>query len=244
MIEFSDTENSIDLLNSSEYLIPFLKHYFSHIFNQPKHKQDMIENALIQASEYLKRILSDPNESIRGDWYAENDITDKNVFIILELTINDIINSNDKPKSLYTAYFWANVIRTYNSDIDIHTAYKYFNVIESLTYRKLCEIKLSYEYEAGRGNWNYDEIDPEYFNKLGLHVQTPFYSISQDIDDLYNLDILSGPSIPTLNERKFVPRIPFVTPFGKRLYELMNLSEISDRDITSTFSLWNVRCKT
>ena len=165
MTEFSDTENSIDLFNSSKYLIPFVKAYFSHILNQPKHKQDIIENALKQASEYLNRILSDPNESIRGDWYAENDITDSNVFNTLELTINDIINSNDKPKSLYTAYFWANVIRTYNSDIDIYTAYKYFNVIGSLSYRKLCEIKLSFEYEAGLGNWNYDEIDPEYFKK-------------------------------------------------------------------------------
>ena len=125
----------------------------------------------------------------------------------------------------------------------MQTAYKYFNVIESLSYRKLCVIKLSFEYKIGNGYWDYDEINTEYFNKLGLQDQTPFYSISQDIVDLYDLDILTGASIPTLNERKFASRIPFTSPFGKRLYELMNLNKISNHDITSTFSLWNVRCK-
>lgn len=243
MSEF-DIKNYIDLFNNLKDVTSYIKDYFPYILNQPEHVRDIIEYSLKQTSEYLNKKLLDPNESIRGDWYSEDSITDNGSFRILELTIKDIINSNDKAKSIYTAYFWANVNRTCNADIDIQTAYKYFNVIESISYRKLCIIKLSFEYKIGNGYWDYDEINTENFNKLGLQDQTPFYSISQDIDDLYDLDILTGASISTLNERKFVPRIPLATPFGKRLYELMNLNEILDRDITSTFSLWNVRPKT
>ena len=109
MSEF-DIKLYITIISNSIKLISFMKKYFPYILNQPEHWQDIIENSLKQASEYLNKKLSDPNESIRGDWYSENSITDNESFRILELTIKDIINSNDKEKSIYTAYFWAMLI--------------------------------------------------------------------------------------------------------------------------------------
>ena len=153
-LEFNDIKNSFDLLNNLKDVPSFVRTYFPYILSQPEHRQNFIESSLKQALKYLNNILLEPNESIRGDWHTENDITDSIAFKILELTINDIINSNDKAKSIYTAYFWANVNRTYNADIDMQTAYKYFNVIESLSYRKLCVIKLSFEYKIGNGYWH------------------------------------------------------------------------------------------
>ena len=101
-------------------------------------------------SEYIneKNQSEEPGDTWRNDWFSENEVSVNCIpQRLLEKTITEIIEDSAERKSEYIAKFWVNICRTSNSDIDEATAFSYFEVIESLSWRQLCIIRLNVSFQ-------------------------------------------------------------------------------------------------
>ena len=185
----------------------------------------------------------------RNDWFPENQISNNRIpRRLLEKTIKEIINDSEERKSEYIAKFWVNICLTSNSDIDESTAFSYLGVIESLSWRQLCIIRLVILCDDEKVDMiSIDETEAEkWIEQMSQGDQTSFYCISREYEKLANDKCFevenpiraSAIQPPLLMLR---PEIAHATPYTCRLHSLMNLHEIPDGNIEQTFSLWNVR---
>ena len=184
-------------------------------------------------------------DPLRNDWFAENEVLNNHIpFRLLEKTIREISSDSAERKSKYIAKFWVNICLTSNADIDEATAFSYFEVIESLSWRQLCIIRLAILSE--NKEVDIDSVpNEEYLEQMSQDEQTRFYSISREFekltDDHYvqsvNMLIDENTNDTFLERPSFLP----VPAYTRRLYSLMNLDEIPIKEIIKTFSPWKVR---
>ncbi|MDE0326677.1 MAG: hypothetical protein OXN27_22340 [Candidatus Poribacteria bacterium] len=159
--------------------------------NDPIHVKERLARSLEIMSEYMheKHQSKDPGDAWRNDWFAENQVSNRRIaFRLLEKTIKEIINDSEERKSEHIAKFWVNICRTSNSDINEATAFSYLEVIESLSWRQLCIIRLVILYEDKKVKM--DSIDEEekekWIEQMPQDDQTSFYSISREYENLKN----------------------------------------------------------
>ena len=217
--------------------------------NDPIHVKERLAHSLEMMSEYMheKHQSKDPGDASRNDWFAENQASNRRTaFRLLEKTIKEIINDSEERKSKYVAKFWVNVCLTSNSDIDEATAFSYFEVIESLSWRQLCIIRIialceNQEVDIRRIS---NEEDVE---QMPQDEQTSFYSISREYENLMNNRYIESTVIArsSENDDPFLssPSNGWLPGYTRRLHSLMNLNEIPIEDIIKIFSPWNVTQK-
>ena len=193
-------------------------------------------------------------DPLRNDWFAENEVLNNHIpFRLLEKTIREIINDSAERKSEHIAKFWVNICLTSNADIDEATAFSYLEVIESLSWRQLCIIRIialceNQEVDIRRIYDEYDdESGEEYVKQMSQDEQTSFYSISREYENLMNNRYIESIALYRDEESND----PFLTTpsngrlpgYTRRLHSLMNLDEIPLEDIIETFSPWDVKRK-
>ena len=191
--------------------------------------------------------------------FSENEVSGHRVpHQLLEKTIKEIINDSAERKSEYIAKFWVNICLTSNSDIDESTAFSYFEVIESLSWRQLCILRLAIllenqEVVIGRMGKEITtgtsafEILGEWFVQMPQNEQTRFYSFSRDFKKLVDADYIQCSGFMSSDEFNepcmLYPGKARLTDYTKRLHSLMNLDEIPIKEIEETFSIWDVKRK-
>ena len=213
--------------------------------NDPIHVKERLARSLEMMSEYMreKHQSKDPGDAWRNDWFAENQVSNRRIASrLLEKTVKEIINDSEERKSEYIAKFWVNICLTSNSDIDEATAFSYFEVIESLSWRQLCIIRLVILCE----NKEVDTCPIKEIERKSENDQSAFYFISRDFDSLINDGYIRlAETSKTIHADPYVryPSMAWTIDYTKRLHSLMNLYEIPMNEIIETFSLWNVRPK-
>ena len=213
---------------------------FRHvILNQPDHVIERVFKSFSSAQEYNDKKLQ-CGETLRGDWYYDNDNNVKFAEDMVRQTISD----TQGKKSEYITKFHVNIRFSSNDDIDEHTAFSYLETIESLSWRQLCIIRLAILSE--NKEVDIDSVpDEEYLKQMPQDEQTRFYSIGREFqklaDDHYiqslSMFIDENTNDPFLRRPIFLP----VPAYTRRLHSLMNLHEIPIEDIVQTFSPWKVR---
>ena len=219
---------------------------FRHvILNQPDHVIERVFNSFSSAQEYNDKKLQ-CGETLRDDWYYDNDNNVKFAEDMVRQTISD----TQGKKSEYITKFHVNIRFSSNDDIDEHTAFSYLEAIESLSWRQLCIIRLVILYEDKKVDMiSIDKEEKEkWIKQMPKDNQTRFYSISREYENLANSKyfevdnprLYSGIQPPLLLLR---PELAHATDYTHRLHSLMNLHEIPPKDIEEVFSIWNVRLK-
>ena len=173
---------------------------------------------------------------------------------LIEKTVKEIINDSQESKSEHIAKFLVNICLTSNADIDEATAFSYFEMIESLSWRQLCiigvvilcenkEVNMSPIGVAAGNIGAVEEKEVEHI-QMSQDELTRFYSISRDFQKLIDNKYLQTTIAENVDRNEpfldslHVEQIPDYT---RRLHSLMNLNEIPIKDIVKTFSPWE--CK-
>ena len=215
---------------------------FKHvILNQPDHVIERVFNSFSSAQEYNDKKLQ-CCETLRGDWYYDNDNNVKFAEDMVRQTISD----TQGKKSEYITKFHVNIRFSSNDDIDEHTAFSYLETMESLSWRQLCIIRLIFLSEDQEVEAR--PLSGRDVEEMPQDKRTSFYSISREYQNLMDDRYIEGPSVPTSTEIRepFVsfPGTGWLSASTRRLHSLMNLHEIRPKeDIEDVFSIWNVRLK-
>ena len=219
--------------------------YFAR--HHPAHTKEHLARNLELMSEYMREKQHQskyPGDTWRNDWFSEDQVSNPRVLRrLLDKTIKEIINDSQESKSEHIAKFWVNICLTSNADIDEATAFSYLEIIESLSWRQLCIIRLAIlldNREVGYNSVEHNDIE-----KMPEDERTSFHSISRDFGKLENAHYIQFVSMSLDSET----REPYASHPGfaqlpdstRRLHSLMNLHEIPIEDIEKTFSPWNVK---
>ena len=218
--------------------------YFAR--HQPAHVKEHLASSLEGMSEYMreKHQSKDPGDTWRNDWFSENQVSNPRVLRrLLDKTVKEIINDSQESKSEHIAKFWVNICLTSNADIDEATAFLYFEVIESLSWRQLCMIRLIALCEDGEVDIHF--ISQKDVEQMPQNNRTIFYSISREYEKLKDARYIQSDEIgrSAENNDPFLPSPSYgwLPDSTRRLYLLMNLDDIPIEDIVKTFSPWKVR---
>ena len=213
--------------------------------NDPIHVKERLARSLEMMSEYMceKHQSKAPGDAWRNDWFAENQVSNRRTaFRLLEKTIKEIINDSEEKKSEHIAKFWVNICLTSNADIDEATAFSYFEVIDSLSWRQLCIIRLIIL--CKNKEVEYNGVGHNDVEQMPQNERTSFHSISRDFGKLADADHIQFVSMPTdretLEPYASHPGLAELPADTTRLYSLMNLDEIPIKEIVKTFSPWKV----
>ena len=207
-------------------------------------KERIERNWELMSKDMRKKVAQ--GDRLRNDWFAENEVLNNHIpFRLLEKTIREITSDSAERKSKYIAKFWVNICLTSNSDIDEATAFSYFEVIESLSWRQLCMIRLIVLCEDGELDIRH--IRDEDVKQMPQDEQTRFYSIGREYEKLKDARYIQSTEISRSGENNdpFLPSpiYGWLPDYTRRLHSLMNLDEIPITDIEETFSLWDVKRK-
>lgn len=216
--------------------------YFAR--QHPAHTKEHLARNLALMSEYMREKQhqsKDPSGTWRNDWFSGNQVSNLRVLRrLLDKTVKEIINDSQERKSEHLAKFWVNICHTSNADIDEATAFSYFEVIESLSWRQLCIIRFIALLKDQKVE--YDGANVEQMSK---NEQTSFHSISRDFGKLADAHYIQFVGMPTDTETHEPyashPGLAQLPASTKRLHSLMNLYEIPMNEIIETFSPWKVR---
>ena len=141
--------------------------------------------------------------------------------------------------------FWVNVCLTSYADIDEATAFSYLEVIESLSWRQLCIIRIVMLCENQEVDIRH--IRDEDVEQMPQDEQTSFYSISREFEKLkdnrYIMSSEFGRSDENYDPFLDSPSYGWLPDYTSRLHSLMNLDEIPIEDIIKIFSPWNITPK-
>ncbi len=252
--------NEIDIIQNIDLLDPILKaggmlgksvaktlvlRIFRHvILNQPDHIIERVFNSFSSGQEYNNKKLQ-CGDTIRTDWYFENDNNAK----FVEDLVRQIITDTQGRKSEYITKFHVNIRFSSNDDIDEHTAFLYLETMDSLSWRQLCIISLIVLNKRGRVRCNH--ITDQKVENLPNDQRMAFHTISREYKELMDRGYVSGASVSHLrtegkwNEEPWLdsPALWGVSYYIERLYDLMNLHEIPKKEIIQTFPMWDIKFK-
>ena len=226
--------------NTTRSVIRLVDYFAGH---QPLHVKERLGFSLERMSKYIseKGQSNNPGDALRNDWFPENQVSNNRIpRRLLEKTVKEIINDSEERKSEYIAKFWVNICLTSNSDIDEATAFSYLEVIESLSWRQLCIIRLVILSE----NKEVDTCPIKEIEQKSENDRSAFYFISRDFDSLINDGYIQlAETSKTIHAEPYLryPSMAWTIDYTKRLHSLMNLYEIPINEIIEIFSLWNVK---
>ena len=253
--------NEIDIIQNIDILDPILKtggilgksvvktvvlRIFRHvILNQPDHVIERVFNSFSLGQEYNDKKLQ-CGDTIRADWYFDNDNNVK----FVEKMVKQLISDTQGKKSEYITKFYVNIRFSSNDDIDEHTAFSYLETIDSLSWRQFCIIRLI----ALNDNEKIDRhsnISDEKVENLSDDQRMTFHTIGREYRELMDNHYIDGTSMPHVSSQDKWNKEPWLDSpelwgmpnYTKRLHDLMGLNEIPNREITETFSIWGVKLK-
>ena len=226
--------------------------YFAR--HHPAHTKKHLARNLELMSEYMREKQhenKDPGDTWRNDWFSENQVSNPRVLRrLLDKTVKEIINDSEERKSKHIAKFWVNICLTSNADIDESTAFSYLETIESLSWRQLCIIRIIALNDNGKID-RHSKISDEIVEKLSDDQRMTFHAIGREYQELMDNHYIDGTAMPHVSSQDKwngepwldAPEFWGMPNYTKRLHDLMDLNEISDREITDTFSVWGVKLK-
>ena len=216
---------------------------FRHvILNQPDHVIERVFNSFSSGQAYNDKKLQE-GDTIRGDWYFDND----NNLKFAESMVRQLIEDTQGKKSEYITKFHVNVRFSSNDDIDEHTAFSYLQIMDSLSWRQLCIIRLIVLNE--NNGVSYRSMGSERLETLSDDQRMTFHAIGREYRELLDKGYVEGSSMGQISSRDKWKSEPWLdTPalwgvpyYIKRLHDLMNLCEIPKPEIIKTFSIWDVK---
>ena len=237
---------SVKTISATTLSIIRLIDYFAG--HEPLHVKERLGRSLELMSKYMheKNQSKNPGDAWRNDWFPENQVSNhRTLRRLIEKTVKEIINDSQEKKSEQIAKFLVNICLTSNSDIDEATAFSYFEVIESLSWRQLCIIRVIMLCESGEVDIRH--IRDEDVEQMPQDERTRFYSISREYeklkDDRYIMSSEFGRSEENYDPFLNSPSYGWLPDYTSRLHSLMNLDEIPIEDIIKIFSPWNITPK-
>ena len=192
-----------------------------------------------QAAGGIAQRLKD-GEEFRKDGFVEEPATNNpNWEEVVESTLKKVMDATEEPKIKFIASLTENV--HFDEDLDIDTYRQILKVLDELSYRQLCIVRLVHLCENREVAVRF--IETEDIKQMPQDEQTRFYSIGRDYKHLMDNDYFTGSSIPTLNGNPFVsnPGSGQLLYYTKRLQAFVNLDGISLEDIKKTLSLWDMK---
>ena len=219
---------------------------FRHvILNEPDHVIERVFHSLSLGEKYNNKKLKS-GDTLRADWYFDNDNNVK----FVEKMVKQLISDTQGEKSTYITKFYVNIRFSSNDDIDEHTAFSYLETIDSLSWRQLCIIRLIALNDNGKID-SHSSISDEKIENLSDDQRMTFHAISREYRELMDNYYIEGSSMPQVSSRDKWYREPWLDApelwgmpnHTKRLHDLMDLNEIPDREITETFSIWGIKLK-
>ncbi|MYC40203.1 MAG: hypothetical protein F4X55_04225 [Candidatus Dadabacteria bacterium] len=160
--------------------------------------KERVERSVKLMSKYMDEKVAQ-GDTWRNDWFAENEVSNRHIPLqLLEKTIKEIINDSQERKSVHIAKFWVNVCGTSNSNIDEATAFSYFKVIESLSWRQLCIIRLIVLCRNQAVDLRH--ISGEDVEQMPQDEQARFYFISREYEELMDNHYIESASIMRSSE--------------------------------------------
>lgn len=239
-LKFSETLSALSFI-SDRYMIQSIEEYSnSRLKDHPIFIRENAHNAIKELHKSLKKDMIFGDKEFRKDF-------ELHAWRLFSRLIGSIISDIECKKGKYLAYFWKNIHLSENSYIDINDALEYFDLIESITYRGLCMIKLSLEIND---KWdcelltNLSEEDSE--KLLEKNNQHKLHIISIQTKKLIDMNILSVISKVAIEKPTCTDNFLFTKPtyLGKIIYDLMELDSIPDEDILNLFScLFDIKRK-
>ncbi|MCY3742324.1 MAG: hypothetical protein OXH00_15020 [Candidatus Poribacteria bacterium] len=251
--------NEIEISQNIDILEPILKtggilgksvaktallRIFRHVvLNQPDHVIERVFNSFSLGQEYNDK-KRQCGETLRADWYFEND---NNVKFVEDM-VRQIITDTQGKKSEYITKFYVNIRFSSNADIDEHTAFSYLETMDFLSWRQLCIIRLIVLNRSESDTVSYHSMTDERLKKLSDDQRMTFHAISREYKELMDRGYVSGTSMYSMgsgdkwNNEPWLetPALWEVPYYIKKLHDLMNLHEIPDKEIIETFSIWDV----
>ena len=160
---------------------------FRHVvLNQPDHVIERVFNSFSLGQEYNDKKLQ-CGETIRADWYFEND---NNIKFVEDL-VRQIITDTQGKKSEYITKFHVNIRFSSNNDIDEHTAFSFLEKIDSLSWRQLCIIRLIALNKNHKLDHDYIRyMTMEEIKKLSDDQRMTYHSISREYKELIEVHTL------------------------------------------------------
>ena len=132
----------------------------------------------IQAAEGIAQRLED-DEKFRTDGFFQVTPTNRSkIDEVVESTLKKVIDTTEEPKIKFMAHLTENV--HFDSDLDMDTYRRLLKLLDELSYRQLCIIKLF---------MNADQID---LDNLGKNVTPNLSSILTDCLELNNKEFISS----------------------------------------------------
>ena len=124
-------------------------------------------------------------------------------------------------------------------------------MINTLTYRKLCIIRLVVLQANQEVSLNSISIKDEDIEKMPEHQRTKFHFIGRDYEELVERRIIIGTGMPTGDVNDARVNEPYLDyPYGwrvtyltRKLHDLLCLHEIPEEDMIDFFDIWNLRFK-
>lgn len=193
-----------------------------------------------QAAEGIAQRLA-RGEKYREDGFFEETPTNRsNMEEVVESTLKKVMDTTEEPKIKFMANLTENV--RFDSDLDIDTYRRILKILDELSYRQLCIIKLFMNADQidldnfGNPNVNHNlsSILTDCFEVLDKGLINPNNALMNKIRDLY-LGTLSrhllgkGDTPPQFPG--FVNSVGFSNILGENLFKFAKLNHIPDEDV-------------
>ena len=219
---------------------------FRHvILNEPDHVIERVFHSLSLGEKYNNKKRK-CGETLRADWYFDNDNNVK----FVEKMVKQLISDTQGKKSEYITKFYVNIRFSSNDDIDEHTAFSYLETIDSLSWRQFCIMRLIALNDNGKID-RHSNISDDIVENLSDDQRMKFHAIGREYQELMDNHYIDGTAMPHVSSQDKWNKEPWLDSpelwgmpnYTKRLHDLMDLNEIPNREITETFSIWGIRLK-
>ena len=187
-----------------------------------------------QAAEGIAQRLAN-GEKYREDGFLEKTPTDRSkIDEAIESTLKKVMETTEEPKIKFMANLTENVHFDSDFDLDLDTYRRILKILDELSYRQLCIIKLF---------MNVDQID---LNRLGKQVTPNLSSILTDCFELNDKNFISSgnPLMKKIRELYLgksgnmivtgstpPEHVGFTKVLSDKLFKFAKLDQIPDEDI-------------
>lgn len=229
------------------------KIYSNHPLETIKEMQELIELAFVNQPQFIiKNALNllkelcgvfkdsiDDKKHLSIDMkYLREDLYD-HVEPLFSRLLKSIVKDIDYKKGWYMGNLWKNINLRDNFYIDINTALECFDLMDKISFRGLCIIKMIVE-KVHRDN--YESLDikcQQDFNvRDSMHDKHKIFNTHREVKNLINLGVIVRLTEDINYLEDFL--LKDVTYLGTILYNLMELETIPESDMIVMFEPWRV----
>lgn len=184
----------------------------------PKERYRIATAYSLAVSNIQKRLEN--GENVRQDNFFDSKEDDRSsAETILEGILIKVKNEHEEKKVRYYSEFLSSV--TFDQNIDYNQSITYLKIIDKMSFQQLCIICYFHQIEEIKfNNWT------SYF--LNNPEQQIYLDFCYDLEELYELKVLTQFGAMSLSG----PANGRLSILGKKLFDMMHLSNIDDSDIS------------